>query len=200
MKKRLLSLMVGVVVLVMVGCHTEEPTKPSYDWEQFCTALEQTEKLQYYDITESRTVGEQNSTTHIVLSNDSMGRTIAYKETPDGELWWYQGLTYDSTSGENMKYAQGINKFLDITTNHRTWEQSSVRDIQMSGNNVTFSFEVETGKICKVSARMDGQYIERISIEFNSDGGKTGIIEYLYKEPGHKPNIELPSNIDDYHY
>lgn len=201
MKKRILALTFVFVLLIMTGCDREDISDPLAVWERFSAALEQTEQLTYYEITENRTVDGNTTSTHLVLTNDEMGRTVAYKSTDAGELWWFQGLTYDNTDGEKSKYAQGINTFLGISDHQQGWEYSSVSDVEMNKGIITFSIVAEDCESCSVSARVGKVYIEQITVEILRQGRETPeIIEYVYKDPGQKPSVTLPGDLNDYHY
>lgn len=201
MKKRIMALVFALILLVVTGCASEDISEPLEVWEHFSAALKQTEQLAVYEITENYTVDGKTTSTHIVLTNDDMGRTVAYKSTDDGELWWFQGLTYDGSGVEKIKYAQGIDTFLGISDYQQVWEYSSVRDAKMNKGIITFSVESEDYESCNVSAKVGEKFIEQLTVEIVRHGEQTPeIIEYVYKDPGQKPDATLPADMNDYHY
>lgn len=203
MKKRFLALTCVIALLFTAGCGKKKDPDARSAWERFSGALERTAGLDCYEITENHTVNGETTSRRLVLTKDEMGRTVAYKSTASGELWWFQGLTYDASHGEKLKYAEGIDTFLDISGAQRTWDLSMVSDIYMdrSGKTVTFSVPLEGYESCKVSAKLGEQYVQEISVEvIRRSGDAPEIIAYLYKDPGRKPTLTLPADIDDYHY
>lgn len=201
MKKRIMALVFALMLLVATGCHSEDISEPSEVWDRFSAALKQTEQLAFYEITENYTVDGKTTSTRLVLTNDEMGRTVAYKSTDAGELWWFQGLTYDNSGAEKIKYAQGIDTFLGISDHQQVWEYSSVSDVKMNKGIITFSFEEKGCESCNVSAKVGEKFIEQITVEVVRQGEQTPeIIEYVYKDPGQKPDAALPADLNDYHY
>lgn len=202
MKKRMMALAFALMLLLMAaGCGSKDISESPEVWARFSEALKQTEQLAFYEITENYMVDGKTMSTHIVLTNDDMGRMVAYKSTDAGELWWFQGLTYDSTGAAQVKYAQGIDAFLGISDNRQVWEYSSVNDVKMNKGIITFSVEMEEYESCNVAVKVGEKFINQITVEFVRQGEQTSeIIEYVYKDPGQKPDVVLPENLSDYHY
>ena len=206
MKKILFIVFMFIFSISLLGCESEsgnDSTKPQEIWEKFDNSLQLTSSLQYYSIETIEVINGETTKGKLIYSTDDLGKTIAYKEKGDSKSWWYDGLTYFEENGNKIKKASNINEFLEIYESKFNWTYEMASDIKMKGNVISFSVALGGFNTCDVKTTVGKNFIEEMTIEVSVTENEQTIVKsltYKYVNPGKKPAISLPENINEYKY
>lgn len=199
MKKRIFVMVAALLLITLCGCAQEMNEQTA--WETFCAAIQKTSGLEAYAVTYTHTVGEKATATEIILGYDENGVSAAEKTGEAGKMWWYQGLTYDATSGDQQKYAQSLRAFLQISEEGKMPERTDVYDVTGKGEQIAFSLNGEGESDYRVTATLQNGYIRQIQVQtLGKDHEHAESHTYTYQDPGKIPIVTLPQNLADYHY
>ena len=200
MIKKILFIYIAML-FVLCGCDSSITGQEA--WDKFDKALEFTTSLQYYSIETIEVIDGKSVTGKLIYTVDDLGKTLAYKEEGQLKLWWYDGLTYYEEEGRKLKQASSINDFLNISTNKTDWTYEMANDVTLDDDIVTFSIALGDFESCDVKAKIGKVFIEEITVMVKViENGKTinKSITYKYINPGKKPSVSLPADINDYCY
>ena len=206
MKKILFIIFIFIFSITVFGCDTEngdDYTDPKEIWEKFDNSLLLTSSLQYYEIETMEVVNGQTVNGKLIYTTNELSKTIAYKEKGNSKSWWYDGLTYFEEDGRKIKKASSINEFLEISDSKFNWTYEMATDIKMKKGIISFSVALGGFNTCNVKSKVGKNFIEEITIEVTVVENEqiiTKSLSYKYVNPGKKPVLSLPENINEYQY
>ncbi|MGI6782019.1 MAG: hypothetical protein ACOX56_04280 [Acholeplasmataceae bacterium] len=200
--KRMIFLM--SLILLLFGLFGCEPKGNEEEiWNKFNNALQLTSSLQYYSIETIEIINGETTNGKMIYTTDELNKSIAYKEEGNVKSWWYDGLIYTEENNKKIKKAIPINDFLKISSSEFVWTFEMVKDIKKIGDTITFSIDLSEFEFCKVVAKIGKVFLGQITVEVNMIVNNESVnksLTYKYINPGKKPTVSLPENIDDYHY
>lgn len=206
MKKILLVMFIFIFSITVLGCDTEggnDSTNPQEIWEKFDNSLQLTSALQYYSIETVEVINGEIVKGKLIYSTDDFGKTIAYKEKGNSKSWWYDGLTYFEEEGQKLKRASSINEFLEISDSNFNWTYEMASDLKMKKSVISFTVSLGENNIYKVESKIGKIFLEEITISISIVKNGDTInksLTYKYINPGKKPEVSLPENINEYRY
>lgn len=207
MKKILIFIFILTFSFVLFGCDEEvekiDPTNTKEVWEKFDKTLQLTSSLQYYAIDTVEVINGQTVHGKLIYTTNDLGETVAYKEKGNSKFWWYDGLTYFEEDGKKLKKASNINEFLEISESEFNWTYEMASDIKMEGNTISFSIALGGFNTCNVETKVGKNFIEEITVMVTMIENEQTVsksLTYRYVNPGKKPEVSLPENINEYQY
>ena len=206
MRKTLFFMLLLACTLCFCGCefgNQIDETDPKEVWNKFETALQLTSSLQYYAIDIVEVTNGQTVNGKLIYSTNDLGETIAYKEKGNLKYWWHDGLIYFEEDGQKLKRASSINEFLEISSSELEWTYEMASDIKMKDDTISFTVALGEFNTCDVKTKVGKNFIEEITVAVTVVANNETIcksLTYKYVNPGKKPEISLPENINEYHY
>lgn len=199
--KKIYMIIIGLIGFLFISCSASQ-IKGEEAWEEFNKALEFTSALQYYSINTVKVSKNVRQEGKLVYTMDDLVGPVAYKKTDQEEAWWVAGLVYWQNQGEKLKRAVSINKFLEISESYIEITYEKVENCLLKNNMVTFEWVLNDSNCYSVKAKLGKIFIEEIVVEVKKTEEKVSFtsITYTYENPGKKPEISLPADLQEYHY
>ena len=99
--------------------------------------------------------------------------------------------------------ALGIDAFLEITESCIDWTYEMTNNVKLDGDIVTFDVSLDYFESCTVEAKIGKVFLDELTVEVKiQENGRVHnkSLTYKYINPGKKPHVSLPEDIDDYCY
>ena len=200
MIKKILFIYIALL-FVLCGCDSSITGKEA--WDKFDKALEFTSSLRYYSLETIEVIDGAKVTGKLIYTTDDLGKTLAYKEVENAKSWWYDGLIYYEENGKKVKKALGIDDFLEITKSDIDWTYEMANNVKLDDGVVTFDVSLGYFETCTVEAKLGKVFLEELTVKVEIVESGTVYnksLTYKYINPGKKPNVSLPEDIDEYCY
>lgn len=201
-KTILIVLLCIVCIFAFAGCDSQEEVLSADEaYAAFGQKIVNTAALSAYDLTMTRTNGQDREVVRYVLTTNVLGEPVALKETDGQKEYYLRGVRYFSEEGKLVKAAISLNDFLDVTQTDFVPDDSRTSNIEGLKDGVAFDYASADYDRLRITAYFEGVFIKSIGAEATyTDGGQSveASVWYEYENPGQRPEINMPENLDEY--
>lgn len=189
----------SLISIALVSCGNEEKPKNS-NWDIYCNALALTSSLKTYNID---ITSEENGTLSFnkkVLSETDSG-FVAYVKTGLSEKYWVDGYSYLVEKNEKIKYGESLSRFLNLSNEIFSFSYDDVKD-SFSYKTGVYSFVLQKEGYSKVvvESTKNDYFILTLDCVFYKEDVISKKVKYDYVNPGENPTINLPEDLEEYHF
>lgn len=198
-------LSVLLTVFGLTACKDKLP--PADTEEAFAAYAEFEEKLGFtasleeYSLIKRTTADGATAETTLTLAKTAAGEYAAVRTADGGEEYYHRGVRYFTENGVKKKRAVTLAQFLEIGEYSSLPDGENVRLRRALDGGVSFELVTADFDFCLVTAYFSDIFIESISVtvSYILDGETVNkTIEYVYVNPGEKPEITLPEDPENY--
>lgn len=195
-------LLCAICVFVLAACDSQDELLPAEEaYAAFGEKIANTAALSAYDVTMTRTVGQEQQVIRYVLSTNALGEPVALKETQGQTEYYLRGVRYFSDNGSLRKEAVSLDGFMDVTEKDFVPDDGRIGNIESLKNGVAFDYASADFDRLRITAYFEGAFIKSIGADATyTDNGEifSLSVRYEYANPGRQPEINLPDNLDEY--